>query len=59
MQVQRFQQKLGINYDETYAPVINFTTLKPLMAIAVQKRMHMHQMDVSTAFLTGILTEEI
>ena len=57
--VQGCQQKAGIDYCDTYAPVVDFTTVRLLLAIAAQKRMHIHQMDVSTAFLNGTLQEEI
>jgi transposase InsO family protein len=52
-----FKQELGIDFNETYAPVCDQNTRRVLFAIAAQRRLHMHQMDVKTAFLNGELTD--
>lgn len=57
--IKGFMQVAGIDYEETYAPVIKLQSLRMLMAIANQDRMEVHQMDVKTAFLNGYLEEEI
>ena len=49
----------GVEYGETYAPVIKLQSLRILLSIANQEKMEVHQMDVKTAFLHGILEEEI
>lgn len=54
-----FTQKPGIDYTETYSPVAKLDTLRMVLALANEKRMHIHQMDVKTAFLNGDLSEEI
>eukprot|EP00731_Ephydatia_muelleri_P020359 Em0013g86a len=54
-----FTQKHGIDYDETFSPVVRFTSVRTLLAFAVQNGMMVHQMDVVTAFLNGTLEEEI
>ena len=54
-----FQQKAGIDYEETYAPVIDFSIVRLILSIACQQGMFVHQMDVKTAFLNGELQEEI
>ena len=54
-----FAQKLGIDYEETFSPVAKFSSIRALLALAVQKGMHVHQMDVVTAFLNGRLEEEV
>jgi hypothetical protein len=46
-------QREGIDYDETYAPVVRQSSLRLLLAVAVQNDMPVHQMDVDTAFLYG------
>ncbi|OVF02976.1 hypothetical protein A9F13_47g00066, partial [Clavispora lusitaniae] len=54
-----YTQKEGIDYEETFSPVIKQTSLRLLLAIAGKHKMHVHQMDVKTAFLNGILKEEL
>lgn len=54
-----FSQIEGIDYHETYSPVIRYNSIRMLMAIAVQMDLKMTQMDSVTAFLNGNLTEEI
>lgn len=57
--VQGFSQKFGIDYDEVFAPVVKQSTLRILLSIASFKKLKVYQFDVKTAFLNGILNEEI
>ena len=52
-------QTYGENYDETFSPVVRFSSIRTLLAFAIQIDMLIHQMDVVTAFLNGKLKEEI
>lgn len=54
-----YSQKYGADYDETFSPVVRFSSIRALLSFAVQNNMHVHQMDVVTAFLNGHLEEEI
>ncbi len=54
-----FTQREGIDFNETYAPVVKFNTLRALLALAAKLDLHVHQMDVITAFLNGDLDVEI
>ena len=54
-----YAQKHGIDYDETFSPVVRFPSIQTLLAFAVQNNMLIHQMDVVIAFLNGELEEEI
>lgn len=52
-------QKYGVDYDETFSPVVRYTSIRYLFALAVEKEYKVHQMDVVTAFLQGDLDEVI
>ena len=56
---QGYAQKYGIDYDEAFAPVVRFSSIRTLLAFAIQNNMVVHQMDVVTAFLNGKLDENI
>lgn len=54
-----FTQKKGIDYDETYSPVVRYSSLRYLIALATRHELEIHQMDAVTAFLQGELNEDI
>ena len=56
---QGFSQRFGVDYDETFCPVVSFESLRTLIAAAVQKGLMIHQMDVTAAFLNGKIEEEV
>ena len=54
-----FTQKYGLDYWETYSPVVRMESLRVVLAIAASRRHHLLQFDVTTAFLNGVLEEVI
>jgi hypothetical protein len=54
-----YSQSYGLDYDETFSPVVRFSSIRALLAFAIQKGMLIHQMDVTTAFLNGKLEEDV
>ena len=54
-----YTQKPGIDYEETFSPLVKFQSIRTLLGFAVQNDMLLHQMDVMTAFLNGTLEEDI
>ncbi|CAI7890590.1 unnamed protein product [Closterium sp. NIES-53] len=54
-----YQQKEKVDYKDLFAPVVKPTTLRTLLAGAAIKGWVVKQMDETTAFLNGVLEEEI
>lgn len=50
-------QKYGIDYNETFSPVVRYSTIRILLALAVQYDMFIEHLDVKTAFLNGDINE--
>ena len=49
----------GVDYDETFAPVARIESIRILIALACQLKFKFYQMDVKTAFLNGLLKEDV
>jgi hypothetical protein len=56
---QGFTQRPGIDYDETYSPVMSGITFRYLISMAANLNLKMQLMDVVTAYLYGSLDSEI
>jgi hypothetical protein len=54
-----FSQKEGIDYEETFAPIACLEAIRILLAFSMAKGFKLHQMDVKSAFLNGMLEEEV
>ena len=54
-----FSQKEGIDYEETFAPVARYTSIRSVLALDAVMKWKIHQMDVKTAFLNGVVEEEV
>jgi hypothetical protein len=54
-----FSQKEGIDYEETFTPVSRYTSIRTMIALAAKMKWKLHQMDVKTTFLNGVIEEEV
>jgi Reverse transcriptase (RNA-dependent DNA polymerase)/gag-polypeptide of LTR copia-type/Integrase core domain/GAG-pre-integrase domain/Domain of unknown function (DUF4219)/Zinc knuckle len=57
--VRGFTQEQGVDFDETFAPVARFETIRTILAIAARLKLTVHQFDVKSAFLNGELKEDV
>ncbi|KAH9685572.1 retrovirus-related pol polyprotein from transposon RE1 [Citrus sinensis] len=53
-----FHQTQGIDYNETFSPVVKASTVKLVLSLAVLNHWSLRQVDINNAFLNGYLTEE-
>nr|GEV37221.1 hypothetical protein [Tanacetum cinerariifolium] len=54
-----YHQEEGIDFEESFAPVVRLEAIRIFLAYAAQKNMVVYQMDVKTAFLNSNLREEV
>ena len=56
---QEYTQVEMIDFDETFAPVVRLESIRILLAITSHLNFKLYQMDVKSAFLNGMLQEEV
>jgi hypothetical protein len=54
-----FKQRYGIDYDDTFSPVIKIATICTILSIVISKGWNLRQLDVQNVFLHGYLEEEV
>jgi hypothetical protein len=54
-----FTQRPGVDYDETFSPVVKFATVHVVLSLALSRNWEIHQLDVKNAFLHGTLMETV
>jgi len=54
-----FTQRPGVDYDETFSPVVKPATVRTVLSLALTRGWPVHQLDVKNAFLHGVLTETV
>jgi len=56
---QGYIQQEDIDYTETFAPVARLEAIRLLLSYAVNHGIILYQMDVKSAFLNGVIEEEV
>jgi hypothetical protein len=56
---QGYSQVKGLDFGETFAPIARLEAIRILLAFAVSKGFRLHQMDVKSVFLNGVIQEEV
>lgn len=56
---QGFSQKHGINFEETFSPVVRLAIVRIILSLAAMHGWRLHQLDVKDVFLHGCLVEEV
>ncbi len=54
-----FTQRPGLDYGETFSPVMCFETIRVLLVMVASKKLKVRQLDVKGAYLNGTLTQPI
>lgn len=57
--IQGNHQKHGVDYLETFSPVVKLSTIRSVIALAASKQWTLHQLGINNAFLHGDLDEEV
>jgi reverse transcriptase-like protein len=57
--VKGFEQKEGVDFNATFAPVLAAKSIRLLLALAADQDLELKQIDVKTAFLNAHLNEKI
>ena len=56
--IKEYEQRFGVHYTDTYAPVVNLRTVRVLLALAAKLGLKIHYMNIKTVFLNALLPKK-
>ena len=59
LDVQGYNQEEGIDFDETFATIARFESIRMILAFASFMDFKLYQMDVKSAFLNSFINDEV
>jgi hypothetical protein len=59
LEAKGFKQRYGIEYEDTFSPVVKAATIQIVLSIAISKGWSLRQLDMQNTFLHGVLEEEV
>ena len=57
--LEDFLKREGIYYEQIFLPISRHTSIRTIMALASMMKWDLHQVDVKTTFLNGVIEEEV
>ena len=52
-------QRFGIDYGDTFSAVVRYSTIRLVFALIVRWKMHLHQIDISSAYLNSEIHHDL
>lgn len=57
--VKGYSQIHGIDFEKTFSPIARFETVQVFLALGAKLKWPIYQLDIKSAFLNGVLQEEV